>query len=61
MGSLVVRLERRSPPLERGRWIWPPQFVEDHAVLELLKASGIDYAQGYVISRPMPLAEFAAR
>ena len=37
------------------------EFVEDNAVLELLKASGIDYAQGYVIGRPMPLAEFAAR
>jgi EAL domain-containing protein (putative c-di-GMP-specific phosphodiesterase class I) len=37
------------------------EFVEDNAVLELLKASGIDYAQGYAIGRPMPLAEFAAR
>jgi EAL domain-containing protein (putative c-di-GMP-specific phosphodiesterase class I) len=37
------------------------EFVEDNAVLQLLKGSGIDYAQGYAISRPMTLAEFAAR
>jgi len=33
--------------------------VEDAASLELLCGFGCDYAQGYVIARPLPVAEFA--
>ncbi len=35
------------------------EFVEDGAVLELLGAIGVDYAQGYEIGRPLPLAQLA--
>ncbi|KQT35211.1 hypothetical protein ASG29_03615 [Sphingomonas sp. Leaf412] len=34
--------------------------VEDAANLEFLRASGCDYAQGYFIRRPVPVAEFLA-
>jgi predicted signal transduction protein with EAL and GGDEF domain len=34
--------------------------VEDQAALELLRAMGCDLAQGYLIARPMPLAELEA-
>ncbi len=34
------------------------EFVEDDVVREMLRDAGIDYAQGYAIGRPMPLAEF---
>jgi len=33
------------------------EFVEDKAVFELLKDDGVDYAQGYYVNRPQPLAE----
>ena len=33
------------------------EFVETDAVLECLRELGVDYAQGYAISRPRPLAE----
>jgi len=36
------------------------EFVEDDAVLEMVTKLGIDYAQGYGISKPMPLVEFVA-
>ncbi len=31
------------------------EYVENPAVLEKVQALGIDYAQGYAISRPQPL------
>ncbi len=34
------------------------EFVEDENVLALLKAVGVDYAQGYEIGRPTPLARY---
>ena len=33
------------------------EFVEDEAILQRLRELGVDYAQGYQISRPAPLAE----
>jgi diguanylate cyclase (GGDEF)-like protein len=33
------------------------EFVETQAVLDCLQELGVDYAQGYAISRPRPLAE----
>jgi diguanylate cyclase (GGDEF)-like protein/PAS domain S-box-containing protein len=33
------------------------EFVENEAILKMLAEIGVDYAQGYVISRPMPLDE----
>jgi diguanylate cyclase (GGDEF)-like protein len=35
------------------------EFVEDGATLEMLKAFGVTYAQGFHISRPMPVGEIA--
>jgi len=32
------------------------EFVENDAILEQLRAIGVDYAQGYGIGRPQPLA-----
>jgi diguanylate cyclase (GGDEF)-like protein/PAS domain S-box-containing protein len=34
------------------------EFVENEAILEVLSAMGIDYAQGYCIGKPMPEPEF---
>ena len=34
------------------------EFVENQAILNKLKALGVDYAQGYGIARPAPLADF---
>ncbi len=34
------------------------EAVEDEATLQVLRAIGVDYAQGYVIGRPMPLDTF---
>jgi diguanylate cyclase len=31
------------------------EFVEDAETLEIVRAIGIDQAQGYVIARPVPL------
>jgi len=31
------------------------EFVESEAILEKLKALGVDYAQGYAIARPAPI------
>ncbi len=36
------------------------EFVEDDTTLELLREIGVDYAQGYGIARPAPLAELAS-
>ena len=33
------------------------EFVENDAILEKLREIGVDYAQGYSISRPRPLKE----
>jgi Amt family ammonium transporter len=33
------------------------EFVEDQETLQLLQTMGVDYAQGYVVMKPMPLAE----
>ena len=33
------------------------EFVENDAILEQLRAIGVDYAQGYGIGRPQPLGE----
>jgi len=36
------------------------EFVEDDAVLAVVRQLGIDYAQGYGISKPVPIDEYAA-
>lgn len=36
------------------------EFVENEAILASLKELGVDYAQGYVINKPKPLAELVA-
>lgn len=36
------------------------EFVEDQAIVEALQRIGIDYAQGYHLGRPVPLAEALA-
>ena len=36
------------------------EYVEDAACLEWVRSLGVDYAQGYCISRPRPLEEFCA-
>ena len=33
------------------------EFVEDEAIIEFLRHYGVDYAQGYHVGRPQPLAE----
>jgi len=33
------------------------EFVEDEAIVEILRHIGVDYAQGYHIGEPCPLAE----
>ena len=35
------------------------EFVENDAILKILQELGVDYAQGYGISKPFPLDEFA--
>jgi EAL domain-containing protein (putative c-di-GMP-specific phosphodiesterase class I) len=37
------------------------EFVGDEATVDLLRAMGVDYAQGYHIGRPRPIAEFLAK
>jgi EAL domain-containing protein (putative c-di-GMP-specific phosphodiesterase class I) len=34
------------------------EFVEDEAILSELRAIGVDYAQGYGIAKPRPLADY---
>jgi diguanylate cyclase (GGDEF)-like protein/PAS domain S-box-containing protein len=34
------------------------EFVENEAILEALREIGVDYAQGYGVAKPRPLAEF---
>ena len=34
------------------------EFVEDGAILDVLKMLQVDYAQGYFIGKPKPLKEF---
>ena len=34
------------------------EFVEDPAVLEVLREEGVDQAQGYLVGRPVPVEEF---
>ena len=33
------------------------EFVENDRIIEMLTAMGVDYAQGYAIAKPAPLAE----
>jgi len=33
------------------------EFVESQAILDCLRELGVDYAQGYAIARPQPLAD----
>jgi EAL domain-containing protein (putative c-di-GMP-specific phosphodiesterase class I) len=33
------------------------EFVEDEETLEILREIGVDYAQGWVIGKKMPIAE----
>jgi EAL domain-containing protein (putative c-di-GMP-specific phosphodiesterase class I) len=33
------------------------EFVEDRATLKLLQKMGVDYAQGYVVMKPVPLEQ----
>ena len=35
------------------------EFIEDRATLEMLRTLGVDYAQGFTVNRPVPLAQFA--
>ncbi|MEZ5542196.1 MAG: EAL domain-containing protein [Pseudomonadota bacterium] len=37
------------------------EFVENERIIEMLTAMGVDYAQGYAIAKPVPLAELAER
>ncbi|AXK40113.1 EAL domain-containing protein [Crenobacter cavernae] len=37
------------------------EFVENQATLEKLKKIGVDYAQGYGVAKPLPLADVIAR
>jgi EAL domain-containing protein (putative c-di-GMP-specific phosphodiesterase class I) len=36
------------------------EWVEDEIVLERLKATGVDYAQGFALGRPVPLSVAAS-
>jgi diguanylate cyclase (GGDEF)-like protein len=36
------------------------EFAEDDAAIELLRAIGVDYAQGYGVGKPIPLTELAS-
>jgi EAL domain-containing protein (putative c-di-GMP-specific phosphodiesterase class I) len=36
------------------------EFVENDAVLAVLRSIGVDYVQGYGIEHPVPLASFSA-
>jgi EAL domain-containing protein (putative c-di-GMP-specific phosphodiesterase class I) len=31
------------------------EFVEDAAILQMVRELGVDYAQGYVIAKPLPI------
>jgi EAL domain-containing protein (putative c-di-GMP-specific phosphodiesterase class I) len=33
------------------------EFVEDRETLKLLQKMGVDYAQGYVVMKPVPLEQ----
>ncbi len=35
------------------------EYVENEACLDVLRSLGVDYAQGYALGRPMPVADFA--
>lgn len=37
------------------------EFVSTPEVLEVVRAEGVDYAQGYEIGRPVPMEEFRSR
>src|SRR5262249_37311994 len=37
------------------------EWVENDSILEMVRAFGIDYAQGFGVSRPRPIGEFLAR
>ena len=37
------------------------EFVSDPAILELVRAEGVDFAQGFLIGRPVPEQEFVAQ
>jgi PAS domain S-box-containing protein len=52
-GIVAVARELRVQTVAEG--------IEDHATLELLHGFGVDYAQGYLIGRPAPLATSAPR
>jgi diguanylate cyclase (GGDEF)-like protein len=36
------------------------EYVEDQAIIDVLRAIGVDYAQGYGIGKPMPMNDFLA-
>lgn len=36
------------------------EFVENQQILEALQQIGVDYAQGYLFSRPQPIADWVA-
>jgi Amt family ammonium transporter len=36
------------------------EFVENEAALDILRAIGVDYAQGYHVARPQPLSTYPA-
>ena len=31
------------------------EFVEDEAILQAVRELGVDYAQGYIIAKPLPM------
>ncbi|HEY9050024.1 MAG TPA: EAL domain-containing protein, partial [Gammaproteobacteria bacterium] len=33
------------------------EFVENDEIIELLQKTGVDYAQGYAVGKPVPLAQ----
>jgi EAL domain-containing protein (putative c-di-GMP-specific phosphodiesterase class I) len=37
------------------------EFVEDQQTLEVLREMGVDYAQGYAISKPIPVDKVIAK
>jgi PAS domain S-box-containing protein len=52
-GIVAIARELRVQTVAEG--------IEDHATLELLHGFGVDYAQGYLIGRPAPLAHAGPR
>ncbi len=50
--AMVVAIQQVSRALDK---LTVAEYVEDEAILAILKTMGIDYAQGYYIDKPQPL------